>query len=410
MWLPHLTSRRNTRTFFLFGQELLRLQAPVYDNITNIATGAQRKGVFNAPVCVAYDAGGQCTQGATTIQTFDPTAAAYLKDIIDKVSLPNNPNDPQGLIAYEPGDQNETQTMIRFDHQFSPKLTVFFRYFDDPSHVLAPDGFTTPTHIPGVGTSNITDGAASYLAHATYLINANNVLAGGFGYRANWVTTQPIGSMLKSRNPDINPTLPYPSTGPEVPGINIHGSNFAEIVAYDERDPVTQAFLNDTSTVGRHTLQFGFNLEYQNDGSTTASGISLGEFTFNNTPVPKGSKATPFEQAFANFLLGKVSTFSQASIDISGSVHSNIYEAYAQDDFHATPRMTLDFGVRYSYLALPSDGRLAGHAFNPLVNFDPRIFNAADVPYAFGQPHSSVWFRAVVKWKDEGRRSGGGAA
>ena len=34
----------------------------------------------------------------------------------------------------------------------------------------------------------------------------------------------------------------------------------------------------------------------------------------------------------------------------------------------------------------------------------------ANQPYAFGQPHSSVWFRAVVKWKDEGRRSGGGAA
>ncbi|MCL5670728.1 MAG: carboxypeptidase-like regulatory domain-containing protein, partial [Acidobacteria bacterium] len=380
VWIPHVTARRNTKTFFFFGQELLRLESPVYDNITNIPTATQRQGIFSAPVCVAYNAKGQCTGSATSIQNLDPTAQAYLKDIINNVPLPNNPNDPQGLIAYEPGIQNETQTMIRIDHQFSQRLSAFFRYFDEPSNLVAPNGFTAPTHIPGIGTSDISDGSTSYLASATYLINANNVLVGGYGYRANWVTAQPIGSMLASKNPDIHPVLPYSSIGVEVPGVVIHGSNYAEIVPYDERDPVTQIFLNDTSTLGRHTLLFGFNLEYENDGSTTASGISLGQFTFNNTPLPIGSTATVFDQAFANFLLGKVSTFSQASKDIAGSVHSNIYEAYADDDFHVTPRLSADFGVRYSYLALPSNGQLPGHAFNPLVNFDPPEFNGAHAP------------------------------
>jgi hypothetical protein len=380
VWIPHVTKRQNAKTFFFFGQELLRLETPAYDNITNIPTAAQRQGTFSAPVCIAYNAAGQCSASATSISKFDPTAQAYLRDIMDNVPLPNNPNDPQGLIAYEPGTQNETETMIRIDHQFSQKLSVFFRYFDEPTNLVAPNGFTAPTSIPGIGTSTITDGGTSYLADATYLINSNNVLTGGYGYRANWVTAAPIGSMLKSKNPDINPTLPYPSTGPEVPGVVIHGSNYAAIVDYDERDPITQIFLNDTSTLGRHTLQFGVNLEFQNDGSTTAAGTSLGQFTFNNTPLPAGSAATVFDQAYANFLLGKVSTFTQASSDIAGSVHSNIYEAYAQDNFHATRRLTLDFGVRYSYLAMPSNGQLADHPFNPLVNFDRSAFNPGHVP------------------------------
>lgn len=52
-----------------------------------------------------------------------------------------------------------------------------------------------------------------------------------------------------------------------------------------------------------------------------------------------------------------------------------------------------------------------GDFYDVIRNIVAAPFSAdAVLPYSFGQPHSSIWFRAVVKWKDEGRRSGCGAA
>lgn len=382
VWIPHLMSRTDAKTFFYFGQEFLREEVAVQQNITNIPTAAQRQGIFNAPVCVAYNAAGKCTKSTTDITQFDATAQAYLKDVVDKVPLPNNPNDPQGLIATSEGFNNETQTFIRIDHQFSQKLSVFFRYLDEPSHVLAPNGFLGASAIPGIAVARITNGSTSYLGHATYVINPNNVLDGGYGYRPDWVNTQPIGLMLRSLATDVNPTLPYPvNTAVEVgvPTVTIFGSNYASSGIYTESSPVTQIFLNDTSTVGRHTLQFGINLEYQKSGSN-GPGLNGGTFVFSPNALPAGSAATKFDQAFAQFLTGQVSTFNQASAVLGGAAHSNLYEAYVQDNFHASPRLTLSGGVRYTYNAEPSVGQFRNYPVAPIVNFDPATFNPANVP------------------------------
>ena len=382
VWIPHFTNQNRTKTFFYFGQEFLREEVAVQQNITNIPTAAQRQGVFSAPVCIAYNAAGKCTKSTTDISKFDATAQAYLKDIVDKVPLPNNPNDPQGLIATSEGFNNETQTFIRIDHQFSQKLSAFFRYLDEPSHVLAPNGFLGASAIPGIAVSRITDGSTSYLGHATYVINPNNVLDGGYGYRPDWVNTLPIGLMLRSRATDVNPTLPYPvNTAVEVgvPAVTIFGSNYASPGIYTESSPVTQIFLNDTSTVGRHTLQFGVNLEYQKSGSD-GPGLNSGTFVFSPNALPAGSSATKFDQAFAQFLTGQVSTFSQASAVLGGAANSNLYEAYAQDNFHASSRLTLNAGIRYSYNAEPSVSQFRNYPVARIVNFDPATFNPANVP------------------------------
>ena len=379
VWIPHLNKRSDAKTFFFFGQEYLRSESVTQETLTNIPTAAQRQGIFSAPVCVAYNAAGRCARSTTSIATIDPTARAYLTDIIDKTPLPNNPNDPEGLIASEPGFNNETQTIIRIDHQFNEKLSVFFRYLDDPFHLVVPNGLRQPNGIPGVGTSNVTDGATIFLGHATYVINANNVLDGGYAHMQNWVTALPTGLITQANSPDIRPILPFTSTLNRVPNLNINGSTYAAIGPYDNRDPLTQIFVNDTSTLGRQTLHVGINLELQQAGNNFGQ-TNAGAFRFAPGTLPAGSRATPFDQAFANFLLGQVTTFQQDSSDTAVLPHTNIYEAYLQDDFHVSPRLTVNAGVRYSYIAQPTSGRLPGYPLIPIVNFAPNYFGAAQAP------------------------------
>ena len=381
VWIPRLTKRGSAKTFFFFGQEYLRSETVNRQTLTNIPTAAQRQGIFDAPVCIAYNAAGRCAQSATSIANINPTARAYLTDIIDKTPLPNNPNDPQGLISSTPGFNNETQTIIRIDHQFTDKLSVFFRYLDDPFNLVVPNGLRQPNGIPGVGVSTVTDGATIFLGHATYVMNANNVVEGGFAHMQNWVTAQPTGLITQANSPDIRPVLPFPSTLNRVPNLSINGSSYAAIGPYNNREPLTQVFVNDTSTLGRQTLRFGVNLEYLQTGNNFGQ-LNAGAFRFAPGAAPTGSRATPFDQAFASFLLGQVTTFQQDSVDAAFFPHTNLYEAYFQDDFHVAPRLTLNAGLRYSYIAQPTPGIVGGYGYRPipLVNFVPNLYSSAAAP------------------------------
>ena len=372
----------NQKTFFFFGQEYLREASTFPQTITNLSTLAQRAGTFVHPVCVQYNpTRTACITSTTQINptSFDSTAQAYLKDIVNKLPSPNQPaGDVQGLTYNATGVNNESQTIIRIDHQFNRKLSAFFRYLDDPFNLVVPDGFQATSMIPGVATSRMTDGSTNWLGHFTYVISPNHILEGGYSQRANWVTSQPTGYLEASNSPDIHIQLPAPSTLGQVPHLNINGSNFAVTGPYDERGPLQQIFLNNTNTLGRHTLTLGVNVELELGGSTAAS-ANAGTFTFSPGTLPAGG-ATQFEQSFANFLLGQVTTFTQTTTDVAGTNHTNIYEGYAQDDFHATSRFTVTAGMRYSYFAAATTGDLPGHPQIPVQNFDPQTFNPAQAP------------------------------
>jgi hypothetical protein len=383
VWIPHLTSRSNAKTFFVVGQEFLRSKMSVQSTLTNVPTAQQRAGIFNATVCTLYNAAGTCVASATSIAAIDPEATAYLTDVVDKIPLPNSPSDPQGLIVSEGGTNNESQTFVRFDHHVNDKFSVFFRFFNDPFNLTVPYGLRQGVQAPGVGTANVTDGDRAYYGSGTYVFGPSNVLQAGGGYLRSYVTALATGTLLAANSPAIRPTLPLLSTTGRVPNLAIGGSTYATISPYTNGEPQTQIFANDTQLFGRHTISVGFNLEWQKAGNNVAT-TNAGAYTFKATTVPKAgagmAAATQFDQAFANFLVGSVTTFQQVSPDPSVYLHANIYEAYLQDDFHARPNLLFNLGIRYSYIVAPSSGTLQGRPYLPFINFVPSRYIAASAP------------------------------
>jgi hypothetical protein len=375
---PHFMGSKWDHTFFFIAQEYLRSEDQSQETLTNIPTALQRKGLFDAPVCVQYT-GGKCSKATTSISQFDPTAQAYLTDVINKTPLPNSPTDPQGLIASQPGYNNETQTVIRIDHTFNQKLSVFFRYLDDPFHLVIPDGLYQTTGIPGVATSRVTDGGTDALGHATFVMNPHTVIEGGYAYYTTWITSNPFGLLTSSNSPDIQPRLPYVSTVNSAPGLNINGSNYHPGGRYKNPARYNQVFVNVTSTYGKHTFNYGENFESITSGNNQAV-TNAGTFTFRPGSLPAGSTASQFDQAFANFLIGTASSFQQTSIDPGTNTNEHLYEGYFQDDYRISPKFTLNAGVRYTFIQQPTAMALPGFPFIPLSSFDPATYSAANAP------------------------------
>ena len=126
--------------------------------------------------------------------------------------------------------------------------------------------------------------------------------------------------------------------------------------------------LRDTVTAIRrstHTLKFGVSYELAEQINADQIAFNQnGWFTFQNTGDPMTSGV-----AIANAALGYFNTYQEIGPAADTHVKSYAIEAFAQDTWKVNPRLTLEYGVRYSYFQ-------PWHAiWNDISNFNPHYFD-----------------------------------
>jgi len=328
------------KTFFFGYYEGFRNRQGETISDVRVPSALERQGDFSedGPLLNFFAPGGPAPLPGSMVPFIDPTA----QQVLQLYPLPNA-MDANGVLDLYNATQilrdNEDQSGVRIDHYLSSRDTLNFRYMFLDGLRFDPLS-TSGAGVPGfpVGENHRTQ---NFVAQLTHTFSPSVVGITRFAFLRNKFL---FDEHLNNTSPSslgfqYQPTLGI-AAGP--PFIQFGGGGYASI-----GDPITgprntneNAFAPSGSLTwihGRHELKFG--ADYRRDQINVVNGIaSNGFFVF--APVP-------LSNAFANFLIGQPLLFLQGGGDLSRGLRGNDLNFYAQDTYKVSPRLTLNFGLRY---------------------------------------------------------------
>ncbi|HEY4676096.1 MAG TPA: TonB-dependent receptor [Candidatus Angelobacter sp.] len=373
VFIPHVYNEFRNKTFFFYSEEIRRIVTFTTFN-TTVPNQNERQGIFANPVCTSFDSSGNCAAQATTISpaTFNPAAAAYIKDVFSKFPLPQDPTTDQ-LVVSGRNQFNYRQEIIRIDHIVNQKVSLLGRWINDSIPTINPAGLFSQANVPGYATTNTRSPGKNLLVKGTIAASAHLFNEAGYAWSYGALLSTPIGFNTFANSPDVAAaiTLPFASTLKRIPNLNFQNGNGAGLFGfgpYVDENRNHNWFDNLTWIHGHHTMKYGFSYHrYQKNENDAGANPSNGQFTFFGTD-PNGDQT--FQQEWASFLLGNVSQFRQTKLDIATKIRQRSFDFYGQDEYRIHPNLTLTYGARFTHYGQPFDAENRNTSFFPAV-YDP---------------------------------------
>lgn len=156
-----------------------------------------------------------------------------------------------------------------------------------------------------------------------------------------------------------------------------------------------------TKTMGRHSLSFGGEFRAYQVNSHAGSGALNFDFSNNTTGQPSAAYGPFVGYGFASFLLGDANTAAATTaFDLYG--RRKALALFAQDSYKVTPKLTLNYGLRWQYVNRYHEKY--GHWANfDQTAFDPTLGIPGALEFANGGGDS---FERKEYWDDLGPQVG----
>ena len=316
----------------------------------SVPTLAVRNTCLNAgsATCDLSDYGGQVI--ANTLVT--PQGRALLSAL----PVPNAGSATTTANNYQKsgtGQNNEDQGDIRLDDQTTGTLHTFARY--DYSHfslfgepVFGAAGGTGF----GLGNTTGTDSVQNQSAAAGFddALNATLLTDFRFGFLDYHVSENKIDNGTAPATadgiPNLNTGLLESSGSPTYNVTDGSISNFGSQgcnCPLTESEQVFQINNNWTKTLGNHTIRFGGDIRYAINLRDASDSNRAGQLTFSNT--------TGAGSGIAAVLEGQIAQFSRFDVyNSNAATHQKRGAFYGQDSWRLSPKLTLNYGVRWDII------------------------------------------------------------
>jgi hypothetical protein len=416
LWIPHVYNDARSRTFFFVNEEWRKLiQGSAPSPINTILAGdfpTAGQSLTYTPwnEQTLKDGNSLCNVNPATGHTYQPPCVPFTSDQA-KLALyqadgltagnpfPNNiipanlidqnmvlelnagtfPKPNQGdrqYIASIPAPENIREDIVRIDHSINNKYQLMGHYLHDAmTKSFFPPLWGPGGDYPTVGTA-MTNPSYTAAIRLTQTYSPNLLNETAFLYSGNKITLTPIAgagnSFTLPSGWTANSFFPVANNaGNDMPEIDLQGNPLGQTwtesyypwkngyEGFDYRDDVSW-------TKGRHQFKFGFAWlhDYKNQ---QLQANTQGTAAFNSSNFSG--------DGYVNALLGTASSFTQLEFLAGKHWVNNNYGFYGNDNWHVTPGLTLNLGLRFD--GLPH----AFERYDLFANFVP-----ADYDTSLGSP------------------------
>jgi hypothetical protein len=326
------TAKDNARLCSLTGDPYWAWM-PQCGAINSVYLNGQNHDITNSDISSYMDPGGMAIMKMIPQANVDPvTTAGHYNYVTNAMNTEN------GYMWHSRVDYNfneSTKLYVSYNQQHDQAGIPVMLWWAPPTEVPFPGGFVAP------GSSRTLSGnlvkvfsptfTNEFIATLAYLNNAYEYAnEAGVSRKALGYPYQGIFN-----NTDVMPSL---SNGWWIPG-------YPMIYQQDAHDYVSKKVIpsfadNITKVIGTHTLKFGMNWQQaENDqmNFTQQNGqLQFGTWGATGNPV-------------ANLLLGASTAYTESTKNLMGKMAYQSLGFYAQDDWKATRRLTLNLGIRVTH-------------------------------------------------------------
>jgi hypothetical protein len=242
---------------------------------------------------------------------------------------------------------NLKEEIVRVDHNFSTKFSVFGHYIAEQVSQTFGTSQWSGDNVPTVGDT-FGNPSRSGVIHTTYTISPTLVNEASFNYNGNVINIVPIsGSGLASLalpsgyNSSTSRLFTGPNNLNRIPNIDLGGATGAnfEISNWPWHNKADDYQIRDdiSLTKGAHQLKFGGSWAIYKKVQDLF-GQTQGNFNFNGNFTGND---------YADMLLGYANTYGELAVQDHGLWNNVSWAAYVQDNWRVNRRLTLNLGVRW---------------------------------------------------------------
>jgi hypothetical protein len=377
-----------------FSAEELALLGPI--------TAAGSPAALNAAALVRFPGGiiPEMTPGVPG-SGYDPNMIALMRLYPGPNAQPTLAN-PYNYVEAMTFNQNNREWKTRLDYNISDNTKLFVRYSYQREVQQFPVGLwwrnnmQVPYPTPVLG-KNRSDSVSASLTHVFSATMTNEfVFAYTFiGFPNVFQDPSKVDRSVVGYNYQglfKNGVTQIPAFG------SLWGGGDAALIfnpgGFEAGGPTSGLYANkympsfsDTFAVvkGAHTIKAGFFWEWIRN-SQPANGMTNGQMNFHTW------NSNTLGEAYADEALGLLGDYSEQSFNRINDIAYNTYEGFAQDDWKATKRLTINYGLRFTHFQPWMDRLGFGYSiFNPSLYTDQNCTGAPDFcGFVWNKKDSSV--------------------